>query len=115
MALTATVSPIMQTDIMQSLNICSDDTVVIERLPNKPNNRYSVHVVPKDEQTLLSPVIADVAKRGKHAKKTQSFSVVHMVTLMTLVHCTIVVLCTYLPQMVETTPYARCFLRLSMK
>ena len=69
MALTATVSPLMKTDIMQSLNMCPDDTVVIERLPNKPNIRYSVHVVPNDVETILSPVITDVAQRGKHAKK----------------------------------------------
>ena len=73
MALTATVSPVMKTDIMQSLNMCPSDTVVIEMLPNKPNIRYNVHVIPKDVERILSPVITDVAKRGTHAKKTIIF------------------------------------------
>ena len=73
MALTATVSPVMKADIMQSLNMCPNDTTVIERLPNKPNIRYTVRVTPKNVEEVVSPVITDFAERGKHAKKTIIF------------------------------------------
>ena len=73
MALTATVSPAMKAAIMQSLSMCPDDTMVIERLLNKPNIRYTVCVTLKDVEERVSPVITHFAERGKHAKKTIIF------------------------------------------
>ena len=50
-----------------------DDTVVIEKIPNKPSIRYDVHVMPKNVEEILSPVITDIAGKETRAKKTIIF------------------------------------------
>ena len=70
MSLTATVSPAMKSDVMRSLSMSPDDTVVTEKIPNKPNIRYDVHVMPKNVEEILSPVVTDIAEKETRAKKT---------------------------------------------
>ena len=69
MALSATVSPAMKNEIMESLNMPKNDSVVIKRVPNKPNIKYAVQISPEDIREILSPVISDIRANRLHAKK----------------------------------------------
>ena len=115
MALTATVSPAMKSDVMRSLSMSPDDTVVIEKIPNKPNIRYDVHVMPKNVEEILSPLITDIAEKETRAKKTiifcrtySDFNEISTVIISALYNCG-------RTSLHKIAMYARCFLPLLRK
>lgn len=73
MALTATVSPAMKHEIMDSLSMSLSETLVIEKIPNKVNIQYDVCIMPKDVSEIVSPVVSDIRHFGIHATKTIIF------------------------------------------
>ena len=71
MALTATSSPKIKSDIMTYLHLSDNDTITIFRLPDRPN--IYLHVLKKESRDLehsLSPLIEHMRKYGENAKKT---------------------------------------------
>lgn len=74
MAWTATVSPAMKHEIMDSLSMSASDTLFIKKIPKKLLNiQYNVQSAPKDVSEIVFPVVADIKACGVHAKKTIIF------------------------------------------
>ena len=92
MALTATAAPDTKTVILQSLEMIG--SFVVEKLPNKKNIKYMVHLIPKDFTPILEPIIHDVKSKGFAAEKTiifcrtyRDFNEISMHTFSSLVDC----------------------------
>ena len=60
MALTATVSPSKRKKIMKTLGLREDETVTIERLPNKRNIMYKVRKKPKEKEFVFTTLTDQV-------------------------------------------------------
>lgn len=68
-ALTATATKSMRTEIMKKLDMIESETVTICQLPERANITY---LVKKSNRNVdqLSWVLHDLQENGKHAKKT---------------------------------------------
>lgn len=73
MALTATVTPASRKVIMKTLCLYEDETVIIERLPNKKNIKYEVRKKPKDMEQVFITLVQQVQKFGENTPKTIVF------------------------------------------
>ena len=68
MALTATVSPSKRKLIMKLLNLCEDETVIIEHSPNKKNIMYEVRKKPKDKESAFTIEVASCLINSLYAE-----------------------------------------------
>lgn len=73
MVLTATVTPSNRKLIMKSLCLHEDETVIIERLPNRKNIMYEVQKKPKCKESAFTELVAQIKKSWLSAPKTIIF------------------------------------------